>query len=541
MESEIEHLPSYSFNKEHLQRQLEIVKSAAQLAKTEIDYQSAHNESLLLAIRLVEDFLRSKHRVCYGGQAINAYLPKEHKFYDPEYSIPDYDFFTPSQIDDLKILIHSLYEAGFAEVSAREGMHEGTIKLYVNFIPVADLTAIDPRIYRILARRSKAFDGISYIDPNSLRMLMYLELSRPRGEVTRLEKVFERLVLFNEFVPLGRRKRGAAYSGNEFVPLKGYKRVKSFRDEPLQGYKRNTSDEPLQEQEQEQEPLKEERTVGGKRAFKDTLTLAQVQFLLRYMIQNQRMFAGGELVPFYDNAVSKNQQNLSYFLTSKKPIIFFSPDPKADAARIASELGATRAIRTSVFYNEGLDVIPSIHVLYSGRATLVIIIEQSACHSYINIGIKDEIVTGLSHSILRIASMDTLITLFFSLGFVQNRFFDRGAMDSLANQLVEISIRARRNADHTIFPFLSIRCAGHQTSLPSLIRAKLKRMTQRKTHDLREIMYEAEVKYGLREPRKERKKDAGDKEDGGDKKDAGDKKEAGDKKIRRRHRTLKKV
>jgi len=505
MESEIEHLPSYSFNKEHLQRQLEIVKSAAQLAKTEIDYQSAHNESLLLAIRLVEDFLRSKHRVCYGGQAINAYLPKEHKFYDPEYSIPDYDFFTPSQIDDLKILIHSLYEAGFAEVSAREGMHEGTIKLYVNFIPVADLTAIDPRIYRTLARRSKAFDGISYIDPNSLRMLMYLELSRPRGEVTRWEKVFERLVLFNEFVPLSRNKHIPTSGGDEFVPLSG----------------------------------RSERTVGGKRAFKDTLTLAQVQFLLRYMIQNQRMFAGGELVPFYDNAVSKNQQNLSYFLTSKKPIIFFSPDPKADAARIASELGAR--VKTSVFYNEGLDVIPSIHVLYSGRATLVIIIEQSACHSYINIGIKDEIVTGLSHSILRIASMDTLITLFFSLGFVQNRFFDRGAMDSLANQLVEISIRARRNADHTIFPFLSIRCAGHQTSLPSLIRAKLKRMTQRKTHDLREIMYEAEVKYGLREPRKERKKDAGDKKDGGDKKETGDKKDARDKKIRRRHRTLKKV
>jgi hypothetical protein len=50
-------------------------------------------------------------------------------------------------------------------------------------------------------------------------------------------------------------------------------------------------------------------------------------------------------------------------------------------------------------------------------------------------------------------------------------------------------------------------------------------------------MYEAEVKYGLREPRKERaKKDAGDKKENG-----GDKKEAGDKKIRRRHRTLKKM
>ena len=506
MESEIEHLPSYSFNKEHLQRQLEIVKSAAQLAKTEIDQQSAHDESLLLAIRLVEDFLRSKHRVCYGGQAINAYLPKEHKFYDPEYSIPDYDFFTPSQIDDLTVLINSLYEAGFVEVSAREGMHEGTIKLYVNYIPVADLTAIDPRIYRTLARRSQAFDGISYIDPNSLRMLMHLELSRPRGEVTRWEKVFERLVLFNEFVPLARNKQGAAKHGTEFVPLSGHKRVKSLGEDgdefvPLSGRKK-----------------------GGARSFKDTLSASQVQFLLRYMIQNQRMFAGGELVPFYDNAVSKNQQNLSYFLTSKKPIIFFSPDPKVDAARIKSELSRTRSVRASVFHNEGLDVIPSIHVLYSGRSTLVIIIEHSACHSYINIGIKDEISDGLSHSILRIASMDTLITLFFSLGFVQNRFFDRGAMDALANQLVEINMRARRNADHTIFPFLSIRCAGHQTSLPSLIRAKLKRMTQRKTHDLREILHEAEVKHGLREPLAERKKDD---------------KKSDKEKVRRRNRTQK--
>lgn len=511
MESEIEHLPSYSFNKEHLQRQLEIVKSAAQLAKTEIDYQSAHNESLLLAIRLVEDFLRSKHRVCYGGQAINAYLPKEHKFYDPEYSIPDYDFFTPSQIDDIKILINSLYEAGFVEVSAREGMHEGTIKLYVNYIPVADLTAIDPRIYRTLARRSQKFDGISYIDPNSLRMLMYLELSRPRGEVTRWEKVFERLVLFNEFVPLSRNKHIPTSGGDEFVPLKGHKQGAA---------KRGTEFVPLSQNKQD-EPLKQ----GGARTFKDTLTTSQVQFLLRYMIQHQRMFAGGELVPFYDNAVSNNQQKLSYLLTSKKPIIFFSPEPKVDAARIKSELQRTHTVKTAVFHNEGLDVIPSIHVLYRGRSTLVIIVEHSACHSYINIGIKDEISDGLSHSILRIASMDTLITLFFSLGFVQNRFFDRGAMDALANQLVEINMRARRNADHTIFPFLSIRCAGHQTSLPSLIRAKLKRMTQRKTHDLREILYEAEVKHGLRELRKKEDKNEKDK----------------DKKGRRRNWTVKKA
>jgi hypothetical protein len=448
MESELEHLPSYSFDKEHLKRQLEIVKRAADLAKDKIDYDSAHNEAILLAIRIVEDFLRKKRRICYGGQAINAYLPKEHKFYDPEYSIPDYDFFTPSQNQDVRILSEELFKAGFVEVSAREGMHEGTIKLYVNFIPVADLTAIDGRIYKTLSTRASRIDGITYIDPNSLRMLMYLELSRPRGEVTRWEKVYERLVLFNEFVPIK------------------HKRVK--------------------------------------KAFKEGLTEEQTRFILRYIIQNERIFAGGDLVPFYEHAVEKQEKVLSYILDSRRPIVFYSGEPSADAAQLRTELqlSSKQYIKMKVFYNQGLDVIPSIHVLHVNKGKklvpLVFIIEQTACHSFLNLPLVDTemIGAGLSHYILRIASMDTLITLYFSLGFVQNRFFDRGAMDSVANQLVDISTRSRSDPKDPIFQFISIRCAGKQITLPSLIRAKLKRMTVKKKGTLRKILQEAEEKYG---------------------------------------------
>lgn len=129
MESEIEHLPSHSFEKEHLKQQLTIIKRASDMAQDKIDYFSAHDEDILLAIGIVEDFLRRKHRICYGGQAINAYLPAAHKFYDPEYSIPDYDFFTPNQHQDLKQISEDLYKAGFKEIYAREGMHEGTLKI----------------------------------------------------------------------------------------------------------------------------------------------------------------------------------------------------------------------------------------------------------------------------------------------------------------------------------------------------------------------------------------------------------------------------
>ena len=127
----------------------------------------------------------------------------------------------------------------------------------------------------------------------------------------------------------------------------------------------------------------------------------------------------------------------------------------------------------------------------------MIIIEQSACHSYINLPIKDGTVlgSGLIHNVLRVASMDTLITLYFTLGFVQSTFFDRGAMDCLANQLVDLSILARREPDKFIFPFVSIRCVGHQQGISSLIRAKLARMTIKKKSKIKGILQQAEQKY----------------------------------------------
>jgi len=444
MESEIEHLPSHVFDKEHLKSQLEIIKKASDMAQDKIDYFSAHDDDTLMAIGVVENFLRKKHRICYGGQAINAYLPAQHKFYDPEYSIPDYDFFTPSQHQDLKLIAEDLYKAGFSEISAREGMHEGTIKIYVNFIPVADITAIDPRIYRILSKRESRIDGISYIDPNSLRMLMYLELSRPRGEVRRWEKVFERLMLFNEFVP---------------VPSC--------------------------------------RTFSNKRLSKSTLTIPQAQFVFRYVIQQRRMIAGADLVPFYDHAIKKRASKMDWILGSTKPILFFSPEPVHDATELVAQLGALskKKIQTKIYRNQGLDLIPSIHVLHQNHAPLVFIIEQSACHSYINLPIKDGMGDGLVHKVLRVASMDTLITLYFTLGFVQSTYFDRGAMDCLANQLVTLSVQARRKPEQFIFPFVSIRCVGHQQGIASLIREKLTRMTVKKKSKIKEILQAAEMKH----------------------------------------------
>lgn len=449
------HINSELFDKKKFQKQLDIIKQASELAQKKIDYASAHDDNIILAIDVVEDFLRKKHRLCYGGQAINAHLPAKYKFYDPEFSIPDYDVMTPNQDADIITLTRDLKKAGFTEISVREGMHEGTIKVYVDFIPVADMTAIDPKLYRILSKREYKLDGISYLDANTLRMLMYLELSRPRGEVGRWEKVFERLSLFNEFVPSS--------------------------------------------------PCKINRE-----AFRGSLTKEQTEYIVNFIIENKRIFAGANLLEFYDHALKHSKRQHNWIFTSKKPIIFFSSDATADAKLLQSELNylltekttsigganlnhnnSTRQkdvvatlkkepITIKTFSSKGVDIIPSMKVIVQGNKSLVFIIDQTACNSYFNIPINDG-------KIMRIASMDTLITLYFSLGLVDNKYFDMGSMECLANQLVQISIKARENPDTFVFPFISIKCTGHQTSLPSLIRAKVKRITQKKL-ELKELL-----------------------------------------------------
>ena len=438
MESEIEQtrINSDIFNKDKFIKQINIIKQASELAQSKIDYSSAHDDNIIRAIDVVEEFLRKKHRLCYGGQAINAHLPAKYKFYDPEFSIPDYDFFTPNHNSDITTLVKDLKKAGFTEISVREGMHDGTIKVYVDYIPVADMTLIDAKLYRILSKREYKTDGISYLDANSLRMLMYLELSRPQGEVSRWPKVYERLLLFNEFVPIKQCKIGYP--------------------------------------------------------FRSGLTYEQANYTLSFIIENKRIFAGADLLDFYKTALHTKKKDTEWIISSKKPIIFFSSDVDSDSKILREEFNflinqskkssnndksdKTDKTRVTIktYSSSGVDLIPSMKVITRGKKSLVFIIDQTACSSYFNIPIDD-------NKIMRIASMDTLITLYFGLGLFDSKFYNMGSMECLANNLVKLSIDSRKDGHNNfVFPFISIKCSGNQTSLSSLIRAKVKRITQKK-------------------------------------------------------------
>ena len=160
------------------------------------------NDDVKDIIRVVENFIRSKKLICYGGTAINNILPKNAQFYNFASEIPDYDFYSTNAMDDAKELADVYLKEGFQNVEAKAGVHYGTYKVYVNYIPVADITYLNNAIFKQIKEEAINIAGLHYAPPNFLRMAMYLELSRPAGDTSRWEKVLKRLVLLNKYYPL---------------------------------------------------------------------------------------------------------------------------------------------------------------------------------------------------------------------------------------------------------------------------------------------------------------------------------------------------
>jgi len=153
-------------------------------------------------MKIVEQFIIHKKLICYGGTAINNILPKTKQFYNKDTEIPDYDFYSWNALDHAKKLADVFHRAGYTDIEAKTGIHVGTFKVFVNAISVADITYLPKSLFNSIQKEAIIIKGIRYSPPNLLRMNMYLELSRPAGEVSRWEKVLKRLTLLNECFPM---------------------------------------------------------------------------------------------------------------------------------------------------------------------------------------------------------------------------------------------------------------------------------------------------------------------------------------------------
>lgn len=184
------------------EKELKILRDSVDLVTDKLGRKLVQSKSIKTIIQTLEDFLRKNKTLCYGGTAVNNLLPEKDKFYNKNIEIPDYDFFSPYAKELAKKLADIYHNLGYDEVEAKSGVHVGTYKVYVNFMPIADITYLEKNLFDTLYKNSIKINAINYCPSNFLRMAMYQELSRPEGQTSRWEKVLKRLTLLNKNYPL---------------------------------------------------------------------------------------------------------------------------------------------------------------------------------------------------------------------------------------------------------------------------------------------------------------------------------------------------
>jgi len=359
-------------------------------------------------ILIVEDFIIHKKLVCYGGTAINNILPKYAQFYNKEIELPDYDFYSANALDDAKELADIYYAAGYKDVEAKAGVHMGTFKVFVNFIAIADITFLKKELYDSILKDSILIAGIHYAPPNFLRMSMYLELSRPAGDVSRWEKVLKRLNLLNQHYPM--------------------KIDNKFSSDDDKNIDKN---------------LKKENLYF---IIKDNL------------IDQGVIFFGAYAISLYSKYAAQPKNNYNNYLTGFDVI---SENPERCALILKEQLEREHFSKIKTIKHEAIGELIPEHIEFCiDNITAVLIYKPIACHNYNKIIID-------SNREINIASIDTILSFYLVFLYVDMPYYNKERLSWLAKFLFEIQ-QKNRIEQRGILKRFTIQCYGKQETLDNM-------------------------------------------------------------------------
>lgn len=416
--------------------ELAILRHSVDESETNAGKRTANTPEIVEMIRIVELFLKRKKLLCYGGTAINNILPKSVQFYDKSIEIPDYDFFSPNALTDAKELADIYHSNGYSTVEAKSGVHSGTYKVYVNYIAIADITYLHPTLYSALSKESISIAGIRYAPPNYLRMGMFLELSRPDGDVSRWEKVLKRMNLLNKHYPLKSDVNCTA--------------------------------------------LEIQRTI------KHDATLSEKLFFLTRdaLIEQGVVFFGGYAASLY----SRYMKNVESRVSKHTPDFdVLSEDPSATATYVVEHLRENGIRHIKLVQHTKLgEVIPEhIELIVEGE-TVAFIYQTIACHNYNTIMIEGEKVN--------IATIDTMLSFYLAFLYANKKYYDKKRILCLSMYLFQVEQHNRLSQKGLLRRF-STKCHGTQETLET-IRAKKARQYDILSKNPKSIEFEtAFLKY----------------------------------------------
>jgi hypothetical protein len=407
--------------------EMTILKTAVKKIEKKMGMKKLNNPRIKDIIKIVEQFLKDKERICYGGTAINNILPEKDQFYDKNVEFPDYDFFSPTPLEDAKKLADIYYAKGYNEVEAKSGAHEGTFKVYVNFLPVADITFLVPELYKNILKKSIKVNSIYYCPPTYLRMAMYLELSRPDGDVSRWEKVLKRLTLLNKNFP---------FKGNN-CNVEDVQRLFQYGNKELK-QKLTDKNEKLNLIEEKIYQITRDTFVKEGGVFFGAMAN---KFYLKKMpsVKNKKI----PMVPDFD-------------------VLFESPEKVAK--KLIGNLNKIGIKNIKVEKHKGVgEIIATHYEVKVGGETIAFLYEPLACHSYN--------VVKHNNQGVKIASIDTMLSFYLAFIYIDRPYYDINRLLCMGEFLFAVQ-KENRLRQSGILKRFSMDCYGRQLTLEKMRKHK---------------------------------------------------------------------
>jgi len=389
--------------------ELAILRMAVDKAEEKMGRRVVNSEDVQKIIDIVEEFIKRKKLICYGGTAINNILPEEDRFYNKEVEVPDYDFFSQNALHDAKELADIYYKKGFLDVEAKSGQHHGTYKVFVNYMAVADITYLPKQIYSAIKQDAMSVGGIMYAPPNFLRMSMYLELSRPAGDISRWEKVLKRLALLNKNYPITDIncndvdfQRGMEYKVNED---KIYETV------------RNT------------------------------------------LINQGVVFFGGFANVLYSQYMPAN---LRKKIENVSDFDVLSNDPEKTAEVIKERLSDNSITNVKIIKQPAVgEIVPEHYEVKVGKDSILFIYKPIGCHSYNILMSKGKKV--------KVATIDTMLSFYLAFLYANKTYYNEFLERILCMSKFLFDVQQKnRLSQKGLLKRFSITCYGHQESIEEM-------------------------------------------------------------------------
>jgi hypothetical protein len=399
--------------------ELVILRQAVDKAEEIQGKQVANSPEVKQIINIVENFIRTKKLIIYGGESINRLLPKQDQFYNRDIEIPDLDFYSPNALHDAKELVDLYIKEGFVEVEAKSGQHHGTYKVFVNFIPVADITFMPKELFNAIKKDAISVAGILCSPPNLLRMAMYLELSRPQGDVSRWEKVLKRLTLLNKHYPL---------NGEQCAHIDFQREMNNPNfSEKIYENIRNT------------------------------------------LVDQGVVFFGGYTVSLYSQYMP---YNLRKKLEKIPDFDVLTEEPLVTSQIVKERLLDAGIKNVKIIKRPPVgEIIAPHYEIKVGVDTVVLIYEPLACHSY-------NIIRVDGHDI-KIATIDTMLSFYLAFLYADRPYYDKDRMLCMSKYLFEVQEK-NRLAQKGLLKRFSLNCMGHQETIEEMRAEKAAKYTELK-------------------------------------------------------------